>query len=56
MEVKRKLTIEIEGEDIVNLKSGIKKVVKELDRAGLKSHDITQEESELIKKLNDLLK
>lgn len=55
MEVKTKITIEIEGEDCKKLKSALDKVVADINRIGLKHLGMTTEESELIKDLTDKL-
>lgn len=52
----KRLTIEVEGKDIDNLKSGLKKITKEIKRPGYKNTDLTSEEIEVIENLSKEIK
>jgi hypothetical protein len=56
VEATKKITIDIEGEEITTLKSALKKVSHEISKPGLKNNTITTEEADIIKTLNDQLK
>lgn len=54
-EIEKTLIIKVKGVDIDILKSGMKKVVQDIARIGLKHTGMTIEEGEMIKDLNTKL-
>lgn len=56
MDVSNKITITIEQKEADNFKTALKKIVRDLDKIGLKNNDILPEEHEVLKKLSDKLK
>jgi len=52
MKVEKKVVIEIDGEDLSNLKTGLKKVIEEITKPGFKNNTITNDEVEIIKKIH----
>lgn len=58
MKVKKEtqLKIKIKGEDIINLKTAIDKVITESNRVGFKSNSFSDNERKVLTKLSDSLK
>jgi len=55
MKATTKTNIEIEGNELEDLRSGLKKVVDEITKPGLKNNSITDTEAKLIKDLFESL-
>jgi hypothetical protein len=47
------LKVKLKGDDAVNFKSAIKKIVEEESKAGFKTGRLTEEESKVIKNISD---
>ena len=52
MKVEQKTIIEIESEDLTNLKNSLKKICKDLESLGFKAHGLEQKELDVIVTLN----
>lgn len=48
MKIETKTVIEIESEDLANIKSSLKKIVKDLESPGFKAHGLEQKEIDVI--------
>lgn len=48
-----KVTIEIDGKDLTNLKTALEKITDEICKPGLKNNSITSDEVDVINKLNE---
>lgn len=56
VEKETQLKIKIKGEDVVNLKTAIDKVITESKRVGFKSNSFSDNELKVLTKLSDSLK
>ncbi len=56
VEKETQLKIKIKGEDIINLKTAIDKVITESKRIGFKSNSFSDNERKVLTKLSDSLK
>lgn len=55
MKTEEKLTIEVQGADVDNFKSAVKKLTTEICQVGLKNNTITKDEHDVFVKLNESL-